>query len=108
MKKFITIAFLLSGLQQLNAQSWSAKMAETVMNIWKDSLEMEKGKPVKWAYDQGVILKGIEGLWLRTGEKSTLTTFKKAWIFLLMTVVIYVLIHFQIITSIMFFVAETL
>jgi len=70
MKKFITIAFLLSGLQQLNAQSWSAKMAETVMNIWKDSLEMEKGKPVKWAYDQGVILKGIEGLWLRTGEKK--------------------------------------
>jgi unsaturated rhamnogalacturonyl hydrolase len=70
MKKFITIAFVLAGMQQLNAQLWSAKMAETVMSIWKDSLEMEKGKPVKWAYDQGVVLKGIEGLWLRTGDKK--------------------------------------
>lgn len=69
MRRLITIAFLLTGIQ-LNAQSWSAKMAETVMNIWKDSLLMENGKPVKWSYDQGVILKGIEGLWLRTGDKK--------------------------------------
>ena len=70
MRKFITIAFLLAGVQQLKAQSWSVKMAETVMSIWKDSLAMENGKPVKWAYDQGVVLKGIEGLWLRTGDKK--------------------------------------
>ncbi|HEX8277278.1 MAG TPA: glycoside hydrolase family 88 protein, partial [Segetibacter sp.] len=70
MKKFITIAFLLTALQQPKAQSLSTKMAETVMSIWKDSLVMEKGKPVKWAYDQGVILKGIEGLWLRTGDRK--------------------------------------
>ncbi len=69
MKGLITIAFLLAGIQ-LNAQTWSAKMAETVMSIWKDSLQMEEGKPVKWSYDQGVVLKGIEGLWLRTGEKK--------------------------------------
>lgn len=55
---------------QVDAQSWSAKMAETVMSKWKDSLQMEKGRPVKWSYDQGVVLKGIEGLWLRTGEKK--------------------------------------
>ncbi|MGI8637739.1 MAG: glycoside hydrolase family 88 protein, partial [Segetibacter sp.] len=33
-------------------------------------MKMEDGKPVKWAYDQCVVLKGIEGLWLRTGDKK--------------------------------------
>jgi len=69
MKKLITIVLLFAGVQ-LSAQNWSAKMAETVMTIWKDSLQMQPGKPVKWTYDQGVILKGIEGLWLRTGDKK--------------------------------------
>lgn len=56
---------LLSGLQ---AQSWSEKMAKTVMTIWKDSLYTDPAKPAKWTYDQGVILKGIEGLWYQTGD----------------------------------------
>ena len=35
-------------------------MAETVMNTWKDSFSLD-GKPAKWTYDMGVILKGFEG-----------------------------------------------
>jgi unsaturated rhamnogalacturonyl hydrolase len=54
----------------LQGQRWSEKMAGTVVKIWKDSLDIVPGEPVKWRYDQGVILKGIEGLWLRTGEKK--------------------------------------
>ena len=56
--------------QRLYAQNkpLSEQMASTVMDIWKDSLEMEAGKPVKWAYDQGVVLEGIDGLWKRTGN----------------------------------------
>ncbi|MHA4845516.1 pectinesterase family protein, partial [Flavitalea antarctica] len=54
----------------LQGQQWSEKMAATVMTIWKDSLDIAAGQPVKWRYDQGVILKGIEGLWLRTGDKK--------------------------------------
>jgi unsaturated rhamnogalacturonyl hydrolase len=69
MKRLITTVLLLAGLQ-LSAQKWSEKMAETAMTVWKDSLQMEKGKPVKWTYEQGVVLKGIEGLWLRTGNKK--------------------------------------
>jgi len=38
------------------------------MTIWKDSLFSDPSKPAKWTYDQAVILKGIEGLWLRTGD----------------------------------------
>src|SRR4051812_3189396 len=70
MKRIITIVLFLVVVQQLHSQPWSEKMAATVMKVWKDSLQMEKNKPVKWSYDQGVVLKGIEGLWLRTGEKK--------------------------------------
>lgn len=46
----------------------SAAMAATVMDIWQDSLNLDPAnpKPVKWAYDQGVILEGIEAIWKRT------------------------------------------
>lgn len=48
----------------------SKQMAATVMEIWKDSLNLDPANPkrVKWAYDQGVILEGIDGLWKRTGD----------------------------------------
>jgi unsaturated rhamnogalacturonyl hydrolase len=44
------------------------RMAATAMTIWKDSLVTEPGRPEKWNYDQGVLLKGIEGVWYNTGE----------------------------------------
>lgn len=56
------------GFSQEQVPAWSEKMAKTVMTIWKDSLEMERGKPVKWAYDQGVVLEGIANIWKRTGN----------------------------------------
>jgi len=49
------------------SQTYNERIAATVMTIWKDSLSMD-GKPAKWTYDQGVILKGIESLWYATGE----------------------------------------
>jgi unsaturated rhamnogalacturonyl hydrolase len=50
-----------------NAREYNKAMAQTVMKIWKDSVTNGSGKPAKWNYDQGVILKGIEGLWKFTG-----------------------------------------
>jgi unsaturated rhamnogalacturonyl hydrolase len=44
------------------------QMASTVMEIWKDSLSSGEGRPVRWSYDQGVILEGIDALWRRTGN----------------------------------------
>jgi len=52
-------------LQAQNKQPYSQRMTQTVMNIWKDSLTTGD----KWTYDQGVILKGIEGVWQQTGDK---------------------------------------
>lgn len=63
------IIVMLSCVMQAGAQ-WSQKMAATVMTIWKDSLSMHPGRPVRWAYDQGVVLKGIEGLWKATADKK--------------------------------------
>jgi unsaturated rhamnogalacturonyl hydrolase len=45
----------------------SQQMTATAMNLWKDSFALE-GKPARWSYDMGVILKGVEGVWLNTGD----------------------------------------
>lgn len=68
MKRVLTIALSLIVFQ-VQAQ-WAEKMAQTVMTIWKDSLVMTPGRSARWAYDQGVVLKGIEGLWKNTADKK--------------------------------------
>src|SRR5476649_1771001 len=64
----IVLVVVSLGMTTVRAQSWSEKMAGTVMTIWKDSLFTDPARPAKWTYDQGVILKGIEGLWHKTGD----------------------------------------
>lgn len=64
-KTVLLSVFFVTGLQ---AQNWSERMANTVMTIWKDSLCTDPARPARWTYDQGVILKGIEGLWYHTGD----------------------------------------
>lgn len=71
--KYLSVVILFVVCFQLKAQqsnSLSEQMATTVMTIWKDSLNLDpaKPKPVKWAYDQGVVLEGIDGIWKRTGK----------------------------------------
>ena len=70
MKRF-TIYFLLTivcfaaGAQQ---RFYSQEVAATAMTLWKDSFMLPGDKAPKWRYDQGVILKGIEGICKATGE----------------------------------------
>jgi len=45
----------------------SQQMVATVMNAWNDSFSIDN-RPAKWTYDQGVVLKGIEGVWNKTGD----------------------------------------
>ena len=49
-------------------QPWSQQLSATAMNLWKDSFSLRPGQPARWSYDQGVILKGIEGVWNATGD----------------------------------------
>lgn len=70
MKKvtFIFLLIIVTGFfASAQKRSYAADMAKTGMAIWKDSLSMN-GKPAKWTYDQGLFLKGIEGLWYATGD----------------------------------------
>ena len=66
---YFLFAFLIA-VTFANGQSepWSRQMARTVMTIWKDSFSLRPGQPARWSYDQGVILKGIEGIWNATGN----------------------------------------
>jgi unsaturated rhamnogalacturonyl hydrolase len=69
MKKiFYTGCFLLLLMSELKAQPWSQRLAETAMKMWPDSFSARPGGKARWAYDQGVILKGIEGIWNATGD----------------------------------------
>ncbi len=46
----------------------SERVATNVMTRWKDSWETESGKPEKWSYEQGVVLRGIESVWYNTAD----------------------------------------
>ena len=56
------IAFVLPVIGISQTGSYGVKMANTVMANRNDSAMN------KWTYDEGVILKGIEGLWLATSD----------------------------------------
>lgn len=61
---------LILGTSEASAQgvTESEAMAATVMTRWKDSWEIQPGRSEKWSYDQGVVMKGIEGVWLNTAD----------------------------------------
>jgi unsaturated rhamnogalacturonyl hydrolase len=68
MRKTFSIFLLICFLQTTAQQNLSEQLAATVMNTWKDSLPI--GGTTKWSYDMGVILKGFEGIWLRTADRK--------------------------------------
>jgi unsaturated rhamnogalacturonyl hydrolase len=71
MKKTATIFFLIISIgigTYAQERSYATELANTAIKLWPDSFALKSGQPAKWSYDQGVILKGIEGLWNRTGD----------------------------------------
>jgi unsaturated rhamnogalacturonyl hydrolase len=69
MKKIIAIVFLIGIVCTAYSQQkpYSQQMSQTAMNLWPDSFKIKPGI-ARWSYDQGVILKGIEGVWKLYGE----------------------------------------
>ncbi|MEY2648730.1 MAG: hypothetical protein RL282_1443 [Bacteroidota bacterium] len=55
---------------QHSSRSLSQLVSMTAMSLWPDSFKLPNDKNIKWHYDQGVILKGIEEVWKVTGEKE--------------------------------------
>ena len=71
--KAILALFLLVGTTATSvgqAAPLSERMAATVMTVWKDALTNDPSKPEKWTYEQGVLLRGMESVWLNTGDGS--------------------------------------
>jgi unsaturated rhamnogalacturonyl hydrolase len=46
----------------------SVRVADSSLARWPEALVNDPGKPEKWAYEQGVLLKGIEDVWRATAE----------------------------------------
>lgn len=66
---FLLIGYIVTTtVAHAQSKPYSRQMAATVMTIWKDSFSLRPGQPARWSYDQGVILKGIEGIWKATGN----------------------------------------
>ncbi len=68
MKKLIFI-LLIGANSIVNAQLNNAKqLIATSIKLWPDSFGAKSGGRARWSYDQGVILKGVEGAWKLTGN----------------------------------------
>jgi len=63
------VLFLLFGIGCLvvHAQTPGERLAATVVRLWPESNDPDSSK-VRWTYDEGVVWKGMEGLWLNTGD----------------------------------------
>ena len=62
---------LLVGMMPARGQSASVseRMAATAMTrLWQNPARNESGRPARWTYEFGVVLKGIEGVWHNTGD----------------------------------------
>ena len=72
MKKISIILFFVLSVCTINAQqkTYSQQMTQTAMNIWPDSFSVVPGRPARWSYDQGVILKGVESVWKLYGDAN--------------------------------------
>ena len=62
------IAIISAGATYAQSTSSAEQMAAAAMNRWKNSWETDPARTEKWSYEQGVMLKGIEGLWLNTAD----------------------------------------
>ena len=69
-RKFICTLIVFGTLAYAQGQMkpYSQQLAETAIKLWPDSFSMVQGRPARWSYDQGVILKGVEGIWTATGD----------------------------------------
>ncbi len=68
----VLMAFFAFQICEAQQMPYSQQMAQTAMSMWKDSFSMG-GRPARWSYDQGVILKGIEGVWKLYGDAQYYT-----------------------------------
>jgi len=65
---FVLLVALYAAAQSKPISEQAAATAMTV--LWRDAAKNESGYPAKWTYDHGLVLKGIERVWINTGDKQ--------------------------------------
>ena len=65
---FSLLLTVLASPARSQERPMSERMAATAMRRWKDSWELQPGRTEKWSYDWGVVLKGLEGVWLNSAD----------------------------------------
>ena len=67
----LVLVALAGAVAAAPAKPLSEQMAETAMQrVWLDPATGKAGIPPRWEYTFGVILNGMKGLWLKTGDKT--------------------------------------
>src|SRR5215475_11966644 len=65
------LVFVLIRCTTAQTKPISEQAAATAMTaLWRDAAKNESGYPAKWTYDHGLVLKGIEHVWLNTDDKQ--------------------------------------
>lgn len=49
---------------------YSIRMAESFMTWHQDSITVKENKPAGWDYEQGLVLKALEKVWVRSGDSK--------------------------------------
>lgn len=73
LKYLLTVLFLVA-VAKVSAQNkpLSRQLADQILVLTKDTADKSSNnlRPIKWSYDQGVILEGIDAVWKRTGDAT--------------------------------------
>lgn len=65
----LVMVLLVSSVALAQEKAVSEQMAATAMtSLWRDPVRNPSGTPGRWTYEYGVVLKGLEGVWLYTGD----------------------------------------
>ena len=63
-KKLFGFLLLLLSIHYVQAQPYSQRMAQTAMKVWPDTMKAH------WTYEQGVVWRGVEDVWLQTADRK--------------------------------------
>ncbi len=67
----LSLVFMLVWTATAQEKPISERAAATAMTaLYRDATKNETGYPAKWTYDHGLVLKGIERVWIATGDKQ--------------------------------------
>src|SRR6185503_21235782 len=70
--------FIFVLLVALYAAAQSKPISERAAATAMTALWRESGHPAKWTYDHGLVLKGIERVWINTGDKQYFDFIKRS------------------------------